>query len=69
MTDVQREYQRLAVADSFDAMNSDRPYRNHLTLERIIEEFKRNRGKQFDPVVVDCFLEVITRNNSLLRNL
>ncbi len=48
----------ICVADSFDAMNSRRCYRDKLTEEHIISEFERNRGRQFDPGVVDCFLEI-----------
>ncbi len=46
----------VAVADSFDAMTSDRPYRKASTFETGIEELKRCSGKQFDPVVVTAFL-------------
>ena len=45
----------MAVADSFDAMTSDRPYRKALKLEKALEEIIRNRGKQFDPKMVDVF--------------
>ena len=48
----------ICVADAFDAMNSRRCYRDKLTEEHIISEFERNRGKQFDPGIVDCFLEI-----------
>jgi len=46
----------VAVADSFDAMSSKRVYRKELQLETILEEIKDNKGKQFDPLVVDAFL-------------
>ncbi|MCL5291931.1 MAG: HD domain-containing protein [Actinobacteria bacterium] len=49
----------LAVADSFDAMTSDRPYRNALSISEAIEELKRCSGNQFDPDVVNAFLEVL----------
>lgn len=49
----------VAVADSFDAMNSKRNYRNKLSLEDIISEMKNNKGKQFDPKIVDIFLPII----------
>ncbi len=48
----------LAVADSFDAMTSDRPYRNAMSGEEAISELVNNSGKQFDPEVVDAFLKV-----------
>jgi len=56
----------LAVADSFDAMTSDRPYRKALSLEEAINQLKANKGKQFSPLVVDCFLKVIENNPSIL---
>jgi putative nucleotidyltransferase with HDIG domain len=45
----------LAVADTFDAMTSDRPYRKGLSAEEAIAEIERNRSAQFDPDVVDAF--------------
>jgi len=49
----------LAVADAFEAMRSDRPYRKALSLEDALEELKRNSGTQFDPRVVQVFLDVL----------
>lgn len=49
----------ICVADSFDAMNSKRCYRNELTKEKIIFELESNKGLQFDPEVVDQFLALI----------
>jgi putative two-component system response regulator len=46
----------LAVADSFDAMTSDRPYRTAMSASRAIAEVQRCSGTQFDPVVVKAFL-------------
>ena len=48
----------VAVADSFDAMVSDRPYRSALPLETAIKEIKRCAGTQFDPAVVEVFLKL-----------
>lgn len=45
----------IAVADTFDAMTSDRPYRKGLPIEVALEEIKRCSGTQFDPLVVDAF--------------
>jgi len=47
----------LAVADSYDAMTSNRPYRRARTHEFAINELKRCAGTQFDPEVVRLFLE------------
>ena len=46
----------LAVADSFDAMTSDRPYRGAMPAARAVAEIKRCSGTQFDPAVVKAFL-------------
>ncbi len=47
----------LAVADSFDAMTSDRPYRAAMAASKAITEIKRCAGTQFDPAVVKAFLK------------
>ncbi len=48
----------FAVADTFDAITSDRPYRSAQSPEAAIAEIKRCRGTQFDPRVVDTFLTI-----------
>ena len=48
----------LAVADAYDAMTSNRPYRNALPEHIAIEELKLHTGKQFDPTVVEAFLSI-----------
>lgn len=47
----------LAVADAFDAMISDRPYRSALSVPEAIDEIKRYSGTQFDPAIVTAFLK------------
>jgi len=46
----------IAVADTFDAMTSDRPYRKGLPHEVALEEIRRCAGSQFDPEVAEAFL-------------
>lgn len=46
----------LAVADAFQAMTSDRPYRKAMTPTQALKELKLARGRQFDPAVVDAFI-------------
>ncbi len=53
----------VCVADSFDAMTSDRSYRPRFTLFKALEELERCKGSQFDPQLVDIFVEEV-RNNS-----
>ncbi|OIQ75097.1 cyclic di-GMP phosphodiesterase response regulator RpfG [mine drainage metagenome] len=45
----------IAVADSFDAMTSNRPYRDGLSIEVAFDELRKYSGSQFDPKVVDAF--------------
>jgi len=49
----------LSLADSYDAMTSDRAYRKGMTRERSIDELRRCSGSQFDPKLVPAFLETI----------
>ncbi|MBO8128170.1 MAG: HD domain-containing protein [Peptococcaceae bacterium] len=48
----------LAVADTFDAITTNRPYRKARTKKQAIEEIRRCSGTQFDPKVVEAFLKV-----------
>ena len=48
----------LAVADAFDAMTSDRPYRSAMSVEKALNEIRRCAGTQFDPVVATAFLKI-----------
>jgi HD-GYP domain-containing protein (c-di-GMP phosphodiesterase class II) len=47
----------IAVADTIDAMMSDRAYRTRRTIDEIREEIVRCRGTQFDPVLADCVVD------------
>lgn len=49
----------IAVADSYEAMTSDRPYRTALSREEAVVELKRCSGTQFDPVVVRHFMDLL----------
>jgi HD-GYP domain-containing protein (c-di-GMP phosphodiesterase class II) len=48
----------FAVADTLDAMTSDRPYRDALSFEAALDEIKRCSGSQFDPQVIEAFLSI-----------
>lgn len=52
----------VAVADSYDAMNSKRIYRNALSKETIRKEILQNKGGQFDPLIADTFLKLLDEN-------
>ncbi len=49
----------IAVADSFDAMTTDRPYRRAMPVEHARRILNEERGKQWDPAVVDAFLQLL----------
>lgn len=60
----------VAVADAFEALTTDRPYRSARSPRRAVEEIQRSAGAQFDPNVVEAFLRVwkrFHRNSSELR--
>jgi len=46
----------VAIADVFDALGSDRPYKKAWELEKILELFHKERGEHFDPLLTDIFL-------------
>ncbi|HOJ78728.1 MAG TPA: diguanylate cyclase [Bacillota bacterium] len=54
----------LAIADAYDAMTSDRPYRKALSSEAALKELKNYSGIQFDPYLVDVFIDTIQNRNS-----
>jgi putative nucleotidyltransferase with HDIG domain len=51
----------ILVADTVEAMTSDRPYRNALSIEVVVSELHKYSGSQFDPDCVDAFLRVLDR--------
>lgn len=50
----------ISVADTFDAMTTDRPYRKGLSTQATLEELGAKAGSQFDPVVVDAFVKAFS---------
>ena len=52
----------LAIADAYDAMTSDRPYRKAMSREEAFAELKSCAGTQFDPELVEKFIEVIKKS-------
>ena len=54
--DIPLECRILAIADAYDAMTSERPYRKKLTAEKAVEELDRCAGTQFDPHLVQVFI-------------
>ncbi len=60
--DISLEARILAVADSFDAMISDRPYRKGLDLKSAMAELQKNSGSQFDPQCVEALLKHLAKD-------
>lgn len=57
--EIPLECRILAIADAYDAMTNDRPYRKALSRAKAVTQLKRCSGTQFDPVLVDKFIEVL----------
>jgi HD-GYP domain-containing protein (c-di-GMP phosphodiesterase class II) len=55
----------ISVADAFDAMTTNRPYRKKRTAEEAVQELKRCSGTQFDPIIVSAFLLAFEKGNIL----
>ena len=51
-----------SVADTFDAMTSQRPYRDALPLDRVKKEFEKIKGTQLDPKLTDIFLDLLNNH-------
>jgi len=49
----------ILVADAFEAITADRPYRQHSSIEQALAELRRHAGSQFDPACVDALRRVI----------
>jgi HD-GYP domain-containing protein (c-di-GMP phosphodiesterase class II) len=59
----------IAIADSFDAMTTFRPYKPTLTADQAIDEIYRNKGKQFHPDICDVFFSIYQDNKDILTAL
>ena len=57
--EIPLECRILAIADAYDAMISNRPYRKGMAVEKATEELVENAGTQFDPGLVEVFMEMI----------
>jgi len=59
--EIPLECRILRIADTYDALTNDRPYRKALTHEQAIEEIKRNAGIQFDPYITEIFINMMNK--------
>lgn len=55
----------IGVADAYDAMHSNRPYRSRKDLEYILDELERGKGKQFDPMIADIMIAIAKEIDNL----
>ena len=53
----------LLVADAFDAMTSDRPYRRGLAIEKVLQQFEEYRGVQFDKEITNLFIDLFKQGD------
>jgi putative two-component system response regulator len=58
----------FTVADHYDALISDRPYRAGLPREKVIGFIKEDSGNKYDPKVVEAFLEVMAQEDTELQS-
>jgi putative two-component system response regulator len=67
-TDIPLAGRIVAVADVFDALTQQRPYKPAWPVAEAIAEIDRQRDRQFDPGVVDAFLRVIATSPTFTEN-
>ena len=58
----------LSVCDAVEAMASDRPYQQSKPVAEILRELERCSGEQFDPAIVQAFINVVAENPHLISN-
>jgi len=57
--EIPLEARILKIADAFDAMIINRPYRKAMSRQEAVQQLKKNKGTEFDPGLVDKFLEIV----------
>jgi len=57
-TDIPLQGRIMAIVDVYDALSSDRPYKPAMDREQVVDIILESKGKQFDPEIVDVFLEI-----------
>jgi HD-GYP domain-containing protein (c-di-GMP phosphodiesterase class II) len=64
---IPMEARILGVADAYEAMVSDRPYRKSMGKKKALEELKKCKGTQFDPEIVNIFLRILDKKALSLK--
>ncbi len=64
--EIPLESRILAIADAYEAMTSNRPYRNAIGKEKAVDEIKKYAGLQFDPLIADVFVESLEEEHNNL---
>lgn len=62
-TDIPLEARIFTVVDTYDAIRSDRPYKQARSPEEAFQELKKGRGTQYDPDVVDTFIKIMREDS------
>ena len=62
---IPMECRILSIADAFDAMTSDRPYRKAMSASVAMQELRRFAGRQFDPSLLDPFEQLLKHQGML----
>jgi putative two-component system response regulator len=68
-TDIPISGRLVAVADVFDSLGHERPYKKALPVDDVIEVIQSERGRHFDPEVVDAFMRLVQRGTIRERGL
>jgi putative two-component system response regulator len=55
-TDIPLAARIVAIADAYDAMSTDRPYKQALSLEECESILRKTAGKMYDPDLIECFV-------------
>jgi diguanylate cyclase len=61
--EISLESKIIAIAESFDSMTSNHPYRKGRTVEDAVGELRRNEGSQFDPEITELFIEKVAKES------
>ena len=54
----------ISIADVYDALMSDRAYRRAYDMDRVLQMMKKEKGKKFDPHILEKFMEMVTRSRA-----